>query len=356
MRDGYDIAQICLKGHVVNDLVRSEPGQSKKFCDECGEATITECPNCGESIEGAWAGDDYYPLREPPGYCPSCGKPYPWTATKDEKGEKPEEKKKLSKIELVQSLIEEAERLPNRDEDALDTLRKRGQMFLENICPGKSYASRLLNIDFHSHISPISEDKLNIIWGSGKKKLIHLLKTAKEEIQMFGDVELKSASETEKSNRIFIVHGHDDEMKTSAQLVLTQLGLDPIILLELPDKGRTIIEKIIDYADVHFAVVLLSPDDFGYPKNLKDKNEKGQAKPRPRARQNVIMELGFFIGKLGRENVVVIHKEISDFDFPTDISGVLYKSYDESGKWRFELVKELQAVGYKVSADKLTKK
>ena len=127
-----------------------------------------------------------------------------------------------------------------------------------------------------------------------------------------------------------------------------QLGLKTIILHEQPDKGRTIIQKFKDYSDVGFAIVLLSPDDKGC-------SAKKRSKLRPRARQNAIFELGFFIGKLDQKKVLIIHKKHKDFEFPSDYAGVLYTPYDVAGQWQYKIVGELQAAGYSVDANKLTK-
>ena len=97
-------------------------------------------------------------------------------------------------------------------------------------------------------------------------------------------------------NKIFVIHGHDESARETVARFLEKLALEPIILHEQPNKGRTIIEKFEDYADVGFAVVLLTPDDVGA---IKDR----EADLRPRARQNVVFEFGYFIGKLGRERV-----------------------------------------------------
>ncbi|MEE8356570.1 MAG: nucleotide-binding protein, partial [Anaerolineales bacterium] len=102
------------------------------------------------------------------------------------------------------------------------------------------------------------------------------------------------------SKKIFIVHGRDEEAKDSLARFLEKLGLEVIILHEQPNQGRTIIEKFEDYSDVGFAVVLLTPDDIGGRAN--------DLELLPRARQNVVFELGFFIGALGRERVCALHK------------------------------------------------
>jgi dipeptidyl aminopeptidase/acylaminoacyl peptidase len=154
-----------------------------------------------------------------------------------------------------------------------------------------------------------------------------------------------------ESNKVFIVHGHRDEMKASVARALDRLGLEPIILHEQASKGKTVIEKFEEYSDVGFAVVLLSPDDMAY--SLKDKTAKPKVKPRPRARQNVVLELGFFVAKLGRHHVAVLSNAGPDFEFPSDVLGTIPLVFDEAGNWRFQLVDEMNAVGYKLDKNKI---
>ena len=148
-----------------------------------------------------------------------------------------------------------------------------------------------------------------------------------------------------RSNKIFVVHGHDNEMKLAVARTLQTLDLDPIILHEKPNRGRTIIEKITDYAHVSFAIVILSPDDLTYPQ------EKTPDEAKYSARHNVIFELGYFLGRLGRQNVIAIYRKKKDFEIPKDYHGVLWIEY-KSG-WDFELIKELQACNFEVDANKL---
>ena len=148
-----------------------------------------------------------------------------------------------------------------------------------------------------------------------------------------------------RSNKIFVVHGHDNEMKLAVVQTLQKLDLDPIILHEKPNSGRTLIEKISDYAHVSFAVVLVSPDDLAYPE------EKTPDEAKYRANQNVIFELGYFLGRLGRQNVIAIYRKKKDFEIPNDYNGVLWIEY-KSG-WYFELIKELKACNFDVDANKL---
>lgn len=149
-----------------------------------------------------------------------------------------------------------------------------------------------------------------------------------------------------KNNKIFVVHGHDEEMKQTVARTLEQLGLEPIILHEQLDRGRTIIEKFEDHSeDISFAIILLSPDDKGCEAN----NFPDSAKLR--ARQNVILELGYFIGKLGRNKILVLFKDVNDFEHPSDFMGVLYTPFTDG--WGLKMVRELRSCGYDIDANNL---
>jgi predicted nucleotide-binding protein len=145
------------------------------------------------------------------------------------------------------------------------------------------------------------------------------------------------------SRRVFVVHGHDDGLKETVARFLTKLDLEPVILHEQPNRGRTIIEKFEAHADVAFAVVLFTPDDVGYPAGKADESK-------PRARQNVVLELGFFMAALGRERVCVLYK--SGVDVPSDYSGVLYEELDSKGAWRLRLALEIKSAGIEVDLNR----
>lgn len=146
------------------------------------------------------------------------------------------------------------------------------------------------------------------------------------------------------SNRIFLVHGKDNELKESTARFLTKLELMPIILHEQTSKGRTIIEKFEDYSDVAFALVLMTPDDIGAIAENKENLMK-------RARQNVVFELGYFIGKLGRKNVVALVK--GDIEIPSDLYGVVYIGIDNNDNWKMQLSKEIKAAGLNIDMNKI---
>jgi hypothetical protein len=146
-------------------------------------------------------------------------------------------------------------------------------------------------------------------------------------------------------SRVFIVHGHDELMKVATARFIEKLGLEPVILHEQANGGRTIIEKFIDHSDVGFAVVLLSGDDKGGLAESPSETYK------LRARQNVIFELGFFIGKLGRCHVVALHND--NVEIPSDYSGVIFVPFDKAGLWRLQLGREMRNAGIKVDLNKI---
>jgi predicted nucleotide-binding protein len=145
------------------------------------------------------------------------------------------------------------------------------------------------------------------------------------------------------SRRVFLVHGHDEGIRETVARFLEKLDLECVILHEQPNKGRTIIEKFEAYSDVSFAVVLLTSDDRG---GLI--TEKFEAQ-NPRARQNVILELGFFLGQLGRAKVCALYE--TGVDIPSDYKGVLFLSLDDP-TWKMNLIKELIAAGIAIDAKK----
>lgn len=146
-------------------------------------------------------------------------------------------------------------------------------------------------------------------------------------------------------SKIFIVHGHDTAAKAEAARLVEKLGFEAIILHEQASSGMTIIEKIETYSDVGFAIVLYTPCDLGAAKDKKD-NLRG------RARQNVVFEHGYLIGKIGRQNVCALVK--GDIETPNDISGVVYVSMDEvGGNWKYSIAKEMKKAGYSIDLNKI---
>lgn len=139
------------------------------------------------------------------------------------------------------------------------------------------------------------------------------------------------------SNSIFIVHGRDDAAKTEVARLIERAGLEAIILHEQANGGRTIIQKFEDHGSAAgFAIVIMTPDDVG---------GLSTTSLQPRARQNVIGEMFWFAGRLGRERVCALKK--GAIEVPTDFAGVGYVDMDDSGAWKKDVLRELDHAGYK---------
>ncbi|MBR4092700.1 MAG: nucleotide-binding protein [Oscillospiraceae bacterium] len=141
-------------------------------------------------------------------------------------------------------------------------------------------------------------------------------------------------------SKIFIVHGHDGELKQSVARIIEKQGIEAVILNEQANQGRTIIEKFEDYSDVSGAICLFTADDLGRAKNNSD--------DLPRARQNVVFEAGYFMGKLSRSNVVIIAEK--GVEIPSDMQGIVYT---DKNKWELNVLKELKTMGYDIDLNKL---
>lgn len=205
-----------------------------------------------------------------------------------------------------------------------------------------------LGADFADDFSSLGDHGLKRDWENARASQIgHLeglaVKIEAEDVVREPSDQPKSARRDErvsaKTKKVFVVHGHDGQIKETVARYTEKLGLDPIILHEQPNTGRTIIEKFEVFSDVGFAVVLLTPDDVGAskdsPQNLK-----------ARARQNVILELGYFLGKLGRSRVCVLYK--SGVEIPSDYQGVIYTEVDDAGGWKTKLAQELVEAGFSI--------
>ncbi len=168
---------------------------------------------------------------------------------------------------------------------------------------------------------------------------VELIKSEVEEVLQKPSLKTKG---TDKTN-IFVVHGHNTAVLQSLARTIEKLGLNPIILHEQANGGKTIIEKFESHSNVRFAIILLTDDDEGKAKTDIDLKK--------RARQNVVLELGYFIGKLGRSNILPLYSE--GVELPSDINGLLYVPLDNAENWKFAIVKELKAAGYSVDANLL---
>lgn len=151
------------------------------------------------------------------------------------------------------------------------------------------------------------------------------------------------------NTKVFVVYGHDETAKNHLEAMLRRWGLEPLILDQLPSEGQTIIEKLEKYtANVHFAVVLATPDDEGNRSGRDD--EKAY-----RARQNVVLELGMLLSRLGRSRVAILLKQQANMERPSDIQGLIYIPFkdDLQKEAGTILAKEMAAQGYHIDIAKL---
>jgi predicted nucleotide-binding protein len=169
----------------------------------------------------------------------------------------------------------------------------------------------------------------------GKTELMKVIGTVKSRIA--AGARVVYAPKASHGSGVFLVHGRDEAVLQTVARFLESLRLQITILREQPNRGRTVIEKFVDYSNVGFAVVLLTGDDVG---ELRDEPAEQQ---RPRARQNVIFELGFFLGKLGRDRVCALYQE--GVEVPSDYTGVAFVMLDGRGAWKLELAREMKAAG-----------
>ena len=149
--------------------------------------------------------------------------------------------------------------------------------------------------------------------------------------------------DTKTRRKVLISYGLDEEAKTTVAEFVENLGLKPIILDEQPNNGQTIIDKFEENADeTGFAIVLLTPDDVG--------SSKATGNRKPRAHQNVILELGYFFGSLGHERVCALYKD--GVELLSDIPGLVYTSMD-SDDWQLKIRQGMQDAGLPVDMKKL---
>ena len=159
--------------------------------------------------------------------------------------------------------------------------------------------------------------------------------------------DVKGAS-VPKSNKVFVVYGHNKEARTQLEAMLRRWDLEPLILDQLPSSGTTIIEKLEEYtSQADFGIVLATPDDIGYAKN-DEENKKY------RVRQNVVLELGMLLASKGREKVAILLSQAEDMESPSDIHGLIYIPFkDNVEEGKLSLAKEMQKNGYLIDLSKL---
>jgi predicted nucleotide-binding protein len=226
-----------------------------------------------------------------------------------------------------------------------EAIRSAGRLKILTVHPPPSVGGLIVSVDPFDHLfePPYGVSVIPNVFDM-IDQTIGVIRSGKFEQQKhFAQTMVKNPGDRRSNIKVCLVHGHDDAARETTARFLDKLGLELIILHEQPSFGGTIIEKIERYSDVAFAVVLLTPDDVG-GENTPD------AVLVPRARQNVILELGYFMAKLGRPNVVALLK--GNVDKPSDYDGVNYIPMDAEGGWKQKLSRELKAAGLNADLSK----
>ena len=253
----------------------------------------------------------------------------------------------------IQERIDKGQQLHDRQIDSKNELDKAkgefrkwsnyNETLLRKLFDNSSIADEYRGIPFFVGLTNTTlNDDINDYRGDISKE-VNRLEGIRGKLELYD--ESADTLLTTFGDEIFIVHGRDDGAKETVARFVETLGLKATILHEQPSAGLTIIEKLEKYADnAGFTVVLLTPDDIGA---LKDKIED---ESKPRARQNVVFELGYFIGKLGRERVCPLFK--GEIEKPSDIDGVIYVPMDGED-WKLKLGQEIKNAGFPVDMNKI---
>lgn len=263
------------------------------------------------------------------------------------------------RISLLQRQIDELNTLEYNDDrhEKISVFKHKTKRILKKlISDPDEYISELQKITFRPFIhipnEPTDHQLEKDFLLSGIRQTKRLLQNAISDIELEKEIsydeeaiELNFTPQKileKNKTKVFIVHGHDDGLKNEVALFIQRLGLEAIILHEQVSRSQTIIEKIESYSDVGFSIVLYTPCDIG--------GSVSSEKVQPRARQNVVFEHGYFVAKLGRENVVALKK--GQVEVPNDLSGMVYVSYEQNN-WKRDIAHELKASGYKIDFEKV---
>ena len=275
----------------------------------------------------------------------------------------------------IQAQIEKGQQLHTRQIDSYDGLKKArteskkwskyNQVLLARLFDNTSIMENDYINFFESRpkprltrlsaYAPSFEDYLRN-YGKGMVSSINSLEGIRDRLELYdepsemlqrtsGNKEVSDSSQSTFGDEVFIVHGHNDEAKETVARFVENLGIEATILHEQANRGQTIPEKFEEHADdAGFAIILLTLDDVG-----ASKNEQNNLKPR--ARQNVVLELGYFWGRLGRGRVCVLHK--GGVELPSDMQGLLYVPMNSPDEWQLPLAREMKQAGLPIDLNKL---
>ena len=251
----------------------------------------------------------------------------------------------MTNIEKLQTIIEEAKELKEANitsaNPRFQAWKNKVYRFLIAQYGKQSYEYiQFEKTSFSLYISDSSTTEMDFILAcrNGLEKTIIIFNDYLEELKD------DNVGETETVNydfsKVFIVHGHDSQLKESvARLIDKQPNMEAIILSEQRNRGKTLIEKLETHSNVGGAICLFSADDVGKAK--KEMHRKN------RARQNVVFEAGYFMGKLGRDHIIIVADKA--VELPSDLNGILYT---DKGNWEHEVLAELNAMGYDIDFSK----
>ena len=215
-----------------------------------------------------------------------------------------------------------------------------------------TYEEVMAKIKSSAKVSVVSEKEIqhgkSITLSNGS--IINCFKTGKHNVQGRNQDETKAVLENVSAvgnRKIFVVYGHDDIARTQLEALLRRWDLEPIILDQIASGGQTIIEKLEEYSkEVGYAIVLATPDDEG--------KARSEDIYKSRVRQNVVLELGLFLAKLGREKVAILLKEDTEFEKPSDIHGLIYIPFDKKvDEVALNLIRELSKQGYIIDPSRI---
>ena len=261
---------------------------------------------------------------------------------------RPSKSKAIERLQKVLDEIPELKQLDRNSPEFKKWQRNTKVAITQTFGNDSQHITDFDNISFSAFSS--SDSVLQKAYVDGLESAAPVLASMIEEINEYWEDETQTPTSSEiredtkiTTNEIFIVHGRDEGAKNMVARFLERLDLRPVILAEMPGEGRTIIEKFEQHAQVGYAIVLLTPDDVGLLQG--DENDL-----KPRARQNVIFELGFFIGRLGREHVCALIK--GDVEIPSDYAGVEYIPFIDSDSWKMGLIRELRSGGFEIDANR----
>lgn len=254
----------------------------------------------------------------------------------------------MTDCEEFKSIIDEIDKLIQKGVDSEDSSFRawhtKAERFLakkygEGSFEYKKFGETYFSLSCYTHSTPREKFVAACLRDLETTRFVFL--TYLDEISEESSVSAKKMVQPLNSTfkKVFIVHGHDGELKQSVARIVEKQGIEAVILSEQVNQGRTIIEKFEDYSDVSGAICLFSADDVG--------NAKAEANEKLRARQNVVLETGYFMGKLGRNRIVILADE--GVEIPSDLSGIVYT---DTKNWQFELLRELKAVGYPIDFNK----